>query len=63
MAKEFLEPIVAIRKRLVRKAALLEPNLRAACLVLTPEAHPDLAGAGLEAGREGGRTLRSWRCC
>ncbi|MDR6290887.1 integrase [Inquilinus ginsengisoli] len=40
--------------RPVRKAALLEPNLRAASLVLTPDAHPDLAGAEL-AGGEGER--------
>jgi integrase len=45
--------------RPVRKAALLEPNLRAASLVLTPEAHPDLAGAELAGGGgEGCRALR-----
>ncbi|MGL4964876.1 MAG: site-specific integrase [Inquilinus sp.] len=38
--------------RPVRKAALLEPNLRAASLVLTPGTHPDLVGAEL-AGRGG----------
>ncbi len=41
--------------RPVRKAALLEPNLRAASLVLAPEVHPDLAGAELAAGGGGGR--------
>ena len=45
--------------RPVRKAALLEPNLRAASLVLTPDAHPDLAGAELAGGEgEGRRALR-----
>ncbi len=45
--------------RPVRKAALLEPNLRAASLVLTPDAHPGLADAELEAGGgEGRRALR-----
>ncbi|MGK9171075.1 tyrosine-type recombinase/integrase [Inquilinus limosus] len=45
--------------RPVRKAALLEPNLRAASLVLAPDAHPDLAGAELGGGRgEGRRALR-----
>ncbi|MGL4960611.1 MAG: site-specific integrase [Inquilinus sp.] len=43
--------------RPVRKAALLEPNLRAASLLLTPEAHPDLAGLGAGGG-EGCRDLR-----
>lgn len=48
--------------RPVRKAALLEPNLRAASLVLTPEAHPDLAGAELAGGGgEGRRALRDTR--
>lgn len=49
--------------RPVRKAALLEPNLRAASLVLTPAAHPDLAG--LSAGGGEGRRARcaTWRCC
>ncbi|MGF6227727.1 integrase [Inquilinus ginsengisoli] len=45
--------------RPVRKAALLEPNLRAASLVLTPDAHPDLAGVELAGGGgEGRRALR-----
>jgi integrase len=45
--------------RPVRKAALLEPNLRAASLVLTPDAHPDLAGVDLAGGGgEGRRALR-----
>ena len=45
--------------RPVRKVALLEPNLRAASLVLNPEAHPDLAGAELAGGGgEGDRALR-----
>ncbi len=43
--------------RPVRKAALLEPNLRAASLVLIPEVHPDLAGAALAGG--GGRRART----
>lgn len=46
--------------RPVRKAALLEPNLRAASLVLTPDVHPDLAGLGGEGG-EGRRAL--WDTC
>ncbi|MGK9236331.1 site-specific integrase [Inquilinus limosus] len=45
--------------RPVRKAALLEPNLRAASLVLTPDAHPHLGGAALAGGAgEGRRALR-----
>jgi hypothetical protein len=44
--------------RPVRKAALLEPNLRAASLVLTPDAHPDLAGAALAGGAGEGRRAR-----
>ncbi|TSD87560.1 tyrosine-type recombinase/integrase [Mycobacterium sp. KBS0706] len=45
--------------RPVRKAALLEPNLRAASLVLTPDAHPGLAGTDLTGGAgEGRRALR-----
>ncbi len=42
--------------RPTRKAALLEPNLRAASLVLTPGSHPELAGAELAGG--GRRALR-----
>jgi hypothetical protein len=41
----------------VRKAALLEPNLRAASLVLVPDAHPSLAGDALASG-EGRRAVR-----
>ncbi|MGO4724851.1 MULTISPECIES: tyrosine-type recombinase/integrase [unclassified Inquilinus] len=45
--------------RPTRKAALLEPNLRAAALVLTPGTHPDLAGIELDGGvGEGRRALR-----
>jgi integrase len=45
--------------RPVRKAALLEPNLRAASLVLTPDAHPGLAGDALASrGGVGCRALR-----
>jgi integrase len=45
--------------RPVRKAALLEPNLRAASLVLTPDPHPDLAGDALvDGGGEGRRAVR-----
>ncbi len=48
--------------RPVRRAALLEPNLRAASLVLTPDAHPDLAGAALAGGAgEGRQALRDTR--
>jgi hypothetical protein len=47
--------------RLVRKAALLEPNLRAASLALTPGAHPGLAGDALAS--RGGVPRAPWRCC
>jgi hypothetical protein len=48
----------------VRKAALLEPNLRAASLVLTPYAHPDLVGTDLSGGAgEGAGLCGIWRCC
>ncbi|MDR6289032.1 integrase [Inquilinus ginsengisoli] len=43
--------------RPVRKAALLEPNLRAASLVLTPAVHPQLGDIGHGEG-EGRRDLR-----
>ncbi|OWJ68845.1 hypothetical protein [Inquilinus limosus] len=43
--------------RPVRKAALLEPNLLAASLVLTPEAHAELSDLGGGEG-EGRRTVR-----
>ncbi|MGF6227763.1 integrase [Inquilinus ginsengisoli] len=44
--------------RPTRKAALLEPNLRAASLVLTPGTHTDLAGAALAGGAGEGRRAR-----
>ncbi len=51
--------------RPVRKAALLEPNLRAASLVLTPARIRIWPSPGSAGGEGGGRAPAhgTWRCC